>query len=299
MRFDPTQPFTLAMALEHGMTRGQVRGPGFTSLLRNVHIASSVEVDHLVRVRAALLLHPGGAVITHHTAAELQRLPVPRVDCIHLSVRKASDRRPQRGLRPHVGRPAHTTVVDDVRVSTGSSLFWELSHSLGLVDLVVLGDALVRRGLATLAQLLEHTSPGSRAHDAARLVRERVDSPMETRVRVLLVLAGFPEPEVNWVVEAGGTHYRLDLCWPDLRLVVEYDGQHHRGDLDQWQHDLTRREWLEGNDWSMLVFVSRDIFRTPQQTLARTYAAWVRSGGAPFAMRNAWVPHFPETRRAA
>ena len=47
---------------------------------------------------------------------------------------------------------------------------------------------------------------------AAALVRERVDSPRESRLRLCLVLAGLPEPEVNPVVTVDGRRVgRVDL----------------------------------------------------------------------------------------
>lgn len=293
MAFDPTKPFTCSEARAHGITRAMQRGPRYVPLLRGVLISSAAEVDLWTRVEAALLVHKPGAVITHHTAAELQQLPVPRVDTIHLTVRRAADRRPQPGLRTHVGRPSHTRIVRGTRVSTGISLFRELSLHLSLVDTVVLGDALVHRGLVTVEELRRNSSPGSRAAQAARWVRAGVESPMETRLRMLLVLAGFPEPEINVSIDRDGRrHYRLDLCWLRLRLAIEYDGQHHRTDLDQWQYDLARREWFEAHDWTLLVFVSRDVFQRPAETLDRVYAAWTRSGGRAFDLRDDWRAHF-------
>ncbi len=49
---------------------------------------------------------------------------------------------------------------------------------------------------------------------------------METRLRLLLVLAGLPEPTVNVIVRGPDGEWlrRFDLCYPIFRLVVEYDG---------------------------------------------------------------------------
>ena len=41
------------------------------------------------------------------------------------------------------------------------------------------------------------------ARRAASLAREGVDSPQETRLRLLLVLAGLPEPRVNLIIRGG------------------------------------------------------------------------------------------------
>ncbi len=87
-------------------------------------------------------------------------------------------------------------------------MFVELASLLTLVDLVVVGDHLVRRRRTTCADLVAWCAQSSdrgaqAARRAAAYVRDRVDSPMETRVRMLIVLAGIPEPEVNLTVRAG------------------------------------------------------------------------------------------------
>jgi hypothetical protein len=57
---------------------------------------------------------------------------------------------------------------------------------------------------------------------AARLMRDGVDSPMETRLRLLIVFAGMPEPTLNVIVggEDGSWRMRFDLCCFDQRLIV-------------------------------------------------------------------------------
>ena len=44
----------------------------------------------------------------------------------------------------------------------------------------------------------------------------------ESRLRMLIVLAGLPEPKVNHKLldERGRVRRRLDLSYPDLRLIV-------------------------------------------------------------------------------
>lgn len=51
------------------------------------------------------------------------------------------------------------------------------------------------------------------SRDAARLVRARSESVPETQSRLLLVLAGLPEPACNHPYLVGGIErYRLDLA---------------------------------------------------------------------------------------
>ena len=50
------------------------------------------------------------------------------------------------------------------------------------------------------AALAWHGRGAKLARRAARFVRDGVDSAMETRLRMLLVLAGLPAPEVNFIL---------------------------------------------------------------------------------------------------
>jgi hypothetical protein len=74
-----------------------------------------------------------------------------------------------------------------------------------------------------------------------------VDSPQETRIRLLLVLAGLPEPCVNLIIRGrdGGWRRRYDLAYEELQLIVEYDGRQHAEDTRQWLTDIFRREELD------------------------------------------------------
>jgi hypothetical protein len=72
-------------------------------------------------------------------------------------------------------------------------------------------------------------------------MRDGVDSPMETRLRLLIVFAGMPEPTVNVIVrgEDGSWRMRFDLCCLDQRLIVEYDGRKHADSTEQWNATST------------------------------------------------------------
>lgn len=131
-------------------------------------------------------------------------------------------------------------------------MFIELAELIDLVDLVVVGDVLAKRGKVTPAQLVDACRssglPASaRALTAARYVREGVDSPMETRPRLLILLAGLPEPEVDHRVRAETGHAvrRYDLYYRRSRTLVEYEGRQHAESTTQWTSDIDRREELD------------------------------------------------------
>ncbi|KRF11299.1 hypothetical protein ASG90_16165 [Nocardioides sp. Soil797] len=181
-------------------------------------------------------------------------------------------------------------------------MFVELASLLTLVDLVVVGDNLVRTERVSTEELRQVSGESelpnaARAVVAAGLVRERVDSPMETRLRLLIVLAGLPEPKVNLTLRnvEGAAIRRYDLSFPEARLILEYDGRQHVERIEQWESDLQRREAIDSDEWRIMVFVSADIYRRPGQTLQRISRVMRarRVPGLPSCLSDQWRPHFP------
>ncbi|MDF2444548.1 MAG: hypothetical protein JWR01_2751 [Subtercola sp.] len=138
-----------------------------------------------------------------------------------------------------------------------ASTWIQLGRVAGLDELIALGDAAVfrprypKRGDARpftdltelKARLNGFRGRGKRRLGAALdLVREGVESPMETALRLLLIRGGLPEPDVNVDIptRSGGSAGRADLYYPKFRLVVEYDGEQHRLDREVYAEDQRR-----------------------------------------------------------
>ena len=295
---DLRRPFTRADAIAAGVSASSLRGSNFRRIFRGVYIHASVPDHPLIRVQAALVIHPPTAFASHLSAARVYDVPLPALADEHVTVLTEADRRTRPGICTHVTTDADpATTVRGLRVSRPASMFAQLADILDLVDLVVVGDNLVRMGRVTPGELVAYcAAAGPHARRAAALVRARVDSPMETRLRLLVVLAGLPEPEVNLPIrDADGRELlRFDLSWPALKLALEYDGRQHRADLDQWDHDLDREDWFDENGWRHVVVVARGIFRRPDLTLARVVRALASRGARlPRRLSDDWRPHFP------
>jgi hypothetical protein len=118
---------------------------------------------------------------------------------------------------------------------------------------------------------------------------------METRVRLLVVLAGLPEPVVNHIVRdpAGEWLHRFDLSYPDLKVAIEYDGRQHAESTEQWVKDVARRESLDRAGWRLVVVLSQDVFTTPGETIARIRDALAARGRRVGATSQEWREHFP------
>lgn len=304
--FEVTSPFTRAAGLAAGLTDRDLRGPAYRRLLRGTYVSRAVEPGPAQWVRSAMLLVPTESFASHQSAATLLGGTVPATSTVHLGTthRLAST---HAGIRLHRYAAAPAMIRrGGIPCTDGARTFLDLAAVLDLVDLVVLGDSLLAAGALGVDELQAAAQAGTghgvrRARQAARLVRARVESPMETRVRLLLVLAGLPEPEVNLSVRitGSGRRYRLDLAWPRARVAVEYDGRHHIDRSPQWQADLLRREELEGDRWRLIVLTAADLHVTPHATVHRVADA-LRLAGMPLGpLRTGWERHFVHRRPLA
>src|SRR5690348_18197860 len=94
--------------------------------------------------------------------------------------------------------------------------FKELRRRLPRGELLVLADEPLRLGLGRFDELAKPA-----------------ESPMESRLRWLLLDAGLPAPEVQQDLydNSGDFLGRADLYYPGAHLVIEYDGGNHRDRL--------------------------------------------------------------------
>ena len=282
MSLNTSQPFTRAEALAAGLTDVDLRSGRFQRLFHGLYLRSGIKIGVLQMAAAALHISPPGSYASHETAAALWGTDVGDLSHVHVSVPKGSSRSERRGI------VAHRTTTDQnprlykgLPVSEPTRVFLELAAaSRNLLDLVALGDSLVRRKRATPAALVEaadgYVGKGSRlARRAAAYVRVGVDSPRESRLRLLLVLGGLPEPQVNYILREsnGDWSQRLDLCYPELRLIIEYDGRHHTEVRANWLRDIKRREGLESEGWRLVIITAEGLYDEPLDTLLRVRLA--------------------------
>ncbi|MDQ2758299.1 MAG: hypothetical protein M3Y71_17395 [Actinomycetota bacterium] len=299
---DAGAPFTFAAALGEGLTRRELESVQFVRVFHGVYVSRAVTRTLLVRTRAALLVAPRSAVVSHHTAAQLYGGYVPASSSIHLSM-KAPLNCKQAGIRPHrVQRPPTAAAWRGVPITSPERTFCDLGGALDLVELVVLGDRLVRRGRTTPERLRAAADSWDGSHArvlrrAAGLVRVGVDSRPETQLRMLMVLAGLPEPEVDIRFDnpqTGDLERRLDTGYRDLRLGIEYDGAQHREDEEVYEADITRHEEIrEKRRWRLMRVTRKGVYDVPLATLLRIDDARVDRGARPTVFRDEWQAYFP------
>jgi hypothetical protein len=300
MAFDPRQPFTRSQAREAGIGWRQLAGPRFQQLLHGIHIAADVVVTPGIRARAALLAVGGEGALYGVSAAEFRQLPVPVSEETHLLIAPEAPRvrragvvthRGTRKLSSHRGIPL-TTMVDT---------FVDVAIDYPLVDAVVLGDAMVREGYARSAALVRaaaaRTGRGvGRARRAAALVRARARLPQETRLRLLIILSGLPEPEIGFEVTAAGRNRELDMAYPEWKVAVEYDGRHHVERDLQWSEDIERHEQLSEEDWNVVIVTGMQMF-DPERVIARIRTALANARAPLPPISQEWRRHFPTRRQ--
>lgn len=298
--FTTTEPFTTKAARAAGIAPWRLRSTEFRKLFRGVYVAASTPVDARVEAMAVVAVSGAKAFVSHHTAARLWGGIVPHSTRGHASVPPGSRRNSREDIKTHASSRTPTTFRG-VPTTTAIATFLDMATDLDLVDLVVLGDSLVRRRRFTTEDLIRAadlaTGRGSRlARRAARLVREGVDSAMESRTRMLFVLADFPELVVNHIFRGphGEVLRRLDLAHVASRTAIEYDGRQHAESQAQWESDIARREGFDGDGWRIIILISKDIYRTPGRTLERV-ATILRSRGVKVGpLSDEWRRYFPQ-----
>lgn len=247
--------FDAGTAQRAGIDRNRLRRRDLHHPFRGVR-SPTLPVALRERCEAYLPRMRPGQVFSHVTAASLLGLPLPfglDEGPLHVSALRPSAAPRTAGVTGH-----RLTVQPETIASEGLPLcahretWCQLASILGLDDLVVIADHLLtrtkdeRRARGLLAEAIE----ANRREGAALLRRALAEarrgsaSPGETRVRLVLVRAGLPEPLLNHRVHDAFGRYlgKGDLVWLEQKVVLEYEGGQHGLDLGQFRYDVERYE---------------------------------------------------------
>jgi very-short-patch-repair endonuclease len=155
------------------------------------------------------------------------------------------------GLVVRRGSIPDAVEVRGLRVTTLARTFGDLRRRLQRVEVLVLADQALRLGRGRFDDLAEPA-----------------ESPMETRLRWLLLEAGLPRPQVQVPLHnlAGRFVGRADLYYPQARLVIEYDGTNHR---DRLIEDNRRQNALIDAGFRILRFTAADLRERPDAVVAQ------------------------------
>ncbi len=285
----PAGPILYRDARALGLPRRRMDSTAYIAPSRGVRIAADdLDLPRALR-EAAVLVSREDAVLTGLSAAEHWGLPTPPAvrgntePHIVVSVPPDAPRSQRRGVRGRrIRLPAeHLTTHRGLVVTTPARTWLDCAADITMAHLIALGDAALRSRLASLRDLDEMTRWAFRrrgvvnARRAIPLLDPRAESPTESIVRALLVLAGLPQPECNVDIHAHGRWIaRVDLCWREERVIVEYDGAVHLQERQRRRDAVRRNELLEAG-WLVITLTADDLQR-PASMVRQVERALVR-----------------------
>ncbi|KIS28994.1 hypothetical protein TV39_02455 [Arthrobacter sp. SPG23] len=298
------RPFTVAEAARAGVSPKRLRHGSLTRLGKGIRAESpTAELPLCIRVRPFIEVNERCAA-SHLTAAELLVLP----------------RRQQKGsqdmfhvIRPegeaHLNRPHvivhrmklfsdEVTTVDGISVTTPERTWLDMAEMLSVDELVTMGDSCVRIpraafedrdtplcSVADLQRMIDrHKGKRGlrRAKEAIKLIRVGSDSPQETLLRLAVVRAGLPEPELNVPIigDDGRHHHEPDLSYPKYKVGIEYEGEHH-GEEGQVVRDIARSERYVALGWTEVRISNRHMVNKAKPAVSKIRTALVQAGWRP------------------
>ncbi|WLQ07214.1 hypothetical protein [Arthrobacter oryzae] len=265
-------PFTLEQARSAGLTPRRLRARDLVRPCTGARVSAAAEATLLLR--AAAVGAVTGAVVSHLSAALLWGFPLPLVwqnnEVLHLTCPAGRRALRRKGVAGHQLdlEPAEITPGRHVQCTSPLRTWFDLAGILGLDDLVIAGDFLLRRRnpLSTLAELdsflaAKAGKPGYRKSMRARaLMRAHTDSPKESEVRLLLRRYGLPEPAINLPMfdETGRWIQDPDMSYEREMVAIQYDGGHHAS-AAQRRSDIFRDEDAKEAGWRVVVLTQLDL----------------------------------------
>ncbi|HKC19873.1 MAG TPA: DUF559 domain-containing protein [Candidatus Dormibacteraeota bacterium] len=272
-------PFSLDEARRHGLAISHLRGASWRRLGPATYIWRDLADDPIHQLEAARRRLPSGAAFSGSTAAWLHGLDVTPCNPIEATVPTKAGVSARAGI---VIRRCALAKDDLVRIrgflaTSIERTLADLCRRLSRTEGVVLVDAALQRRLTRLESVRSWTQAASGLH-GIRFLRKvlefaepGVESPMESRLRMLLVLAGLPKPRVQ--VPIHDRWHRLigrpDLYYDDACLGIEYDGRTHRDSLAE---DNRRQNRLLNSGVRLLRFTAADVLRNPDTVVSQVRA---------------------------
>jgi very-short-patch-repair endonuclease len=280
--------FTLDDARRAGLTRWQLEGTSWTRLGPATYVSAALRGEPMHRLAAAMRRLPSGAAFSGLTAAWLHGIDVNPCNPIEATVPENAGVSARSGIAVRRSSLDRTDVVRvrGLRATSIVRTLGEVCGRLGLVEAVVIADAAVHDRRVRLAQLVSWADAhgGRRGIQNLRRVLQHVDgsaeSPMETRLRMLLVLGGLPRPRAQVEIHDRWGRFvgRLDLYYEHHRLGIEYDGGTHR---DSLADDNRRQNKLLNAGVRLLRFTAGDVFGNPDSVLSQVEAALASPSAKP------------------
>jgi very-short-patch-repair endonuclease len=263
------------------LTPSELRSSAWRRLYRGVYADARLPDGFGIRVRGAGLLMPSAAAFGGRTAAFLHGAGelVERGSPVEVHLPVGERFGPHAGLRVRqVSLPEDDVMtVGQWRCTTPLRTALDIARTEPLVDAVVALDRLMAAGVVGARRLAEAVAGlpsgrGSRkARRAVELADRRAESQPESRLRVVLALAGLsPVPQYTVRDVDGNFVARVDLAFPEQRIAIEYDGAWH-GAVGQLRKDRRRLNLLAAAGWTVLHVTAADMY-APHEVVVQVRA---------------------------
>lgn len=285
-------PFSVSEAQRAGVTKRRLRAQDLERPYVGVRTSAPLAtVQDLCRAYWPKMAPE--EFFSHVTAAVLHGLwlPAPLEDrrTLDVSVVRPARAPRDRGISGHhlIQRPRLVVTRDGFRVADEVETWCQLATQLGHRELVIAGERLLAMDCDHVdemrARLLAAADDAHRPFHrrlavAASRLRCGSRSAGESRLRLLLVESGLPEPEINIAItDASGRFIgEADLVYRGRRVVIEYEGDYHRVDKQQWRKDVVRYERMQDAGWRVIRVTADDLRLRPDETVARIRSALAR-----------------------
>ena len=275
-------PFRSETALAAGLTRHQLASKCWIRLFRCVYVHCSVKLTDEVRFQALRLASPPEAAATGVTAAWLfgawtpppgQAVPLQLAVPTGRNYAEASVRTSR-----IVVDEGDLATFNGTLVTTPERTCFGLMTRSSPVEAVVWADSFLHAGLVTTDGLRRyaderpHWPHVRKVREAMALARPRAASPMETRLRLVIVHGGVEEPPLlnEPVYGPDGDLLGIpDMGYPvRLPFGLEYDGEQHREPVHHAADNVRENRLLVAGNLPLLRYGARDVYQHTQRIVS-------------------------------
>jgi very-short-patch-repair endonuclease len=284
-------------ALDLGLTRsridGRLRRQEWAVAHLGVYRDAAAPRSPYQALRAGYLATGGAGVVSHASAASVWGLLSQWPATPELTVHPDAHHGPGRdGLIIHRSKDLDPLTVvhrNTILVTNPLRTLVDLAGCVSPTDLTRAVDVALATGLVSVegleAEIQRRARQGRngvgamRRHLASRgFIGAPSASVLEAHLRRLVLSLGLATPTVEVRVGKNGK-YRLDLAWCQILFAVEVDGYVWHFSPEQQQRDLTRRNRLQEQGWTIRVYTWQDILDEPGRVGKEILATYRRLGG--------------------
>jgi very-short-patch-repair endonuclease len=226
--------------------------------------------DTILQLQSALRRLPPGAAFSGLTALWLHGVGLDSGERIEVTVPPAAGVSGRSGLllrRSTLG-PRDVVRIRGLPATRVPRALAEVCCNQSLTEAVVMADAALHQRRVSVDDLRCWVRENRGRHGIRRLrqvielAEPAAESPMESRLRMVIVLGGLPRPRSQVTIRnsEGAFVGRPDLYYELERLGIEYDGAVHR---DSLADDNRRQNRLLREGVRLLRFTARDVVGDP------------------------------------